>query len=115
MADYTYTKDPVNIDKLEQEIADEAFAVATLGSMVDGDQLTVSFDGSLTAGEEATLNAVVVNHAAPAVVAAPDYLCIKDGIDEPSGMVGCGALYVEGGALKFKFDSGNIVTLALDA
>ena len=52
MTDYNYTKSPVNIDKLEQEIADESFGVSVTGTTLDDDDLTISFDGSLTTGEE---------------------------------------------------------------
>lgn len=116
MSDYTFTKDPVHIDSLEQEIGDEAFAVDLLGSIVDGDQLTVSFDGSLTSGEEATLNAVVVNHSAPAPKPGVTSIVLKDGVDEPATLTDGVQLYVDvaDGNLKVKFGDGHTVTLALD-
>jgi hypothetical protein len=117
MSDYSFTKSDVNIDRLEQEIADEALAYSVTQSVLRGDQLSISFDGTLSEGNEATLSAVVANHAAPAQLIGSDMLELKDGVDAPTNdSSGSVRIFVDvtDGNLKVRFGDGHTVTLALD-
>lgn len=115
MADYNYTISPLRIDALEQEIADAALAANLTGTVAKGDQVTISFDAALSAGDEATLTAVVVNHTAPPPKPGDTVCLLKDGVDDPAVVANGAQIYVEGGYLKVKFGSGNVVSLAQDA
>lgn len=115
---YNFTKSSVSIDAIEQEIGDEGFSQAINGSgwnESDG-SLTLCFEAQLTEGEEATLNAVVVNHTAPSGKPGETCLLLKDGVDEPAALTDGAQLYVDGvtGNLMVKFGDGHTVTIAVD-
>lgn len=63
MADYVYTKTPVAVDRLANEIAISAIVTALNNCSTLGAQLTVVMRDTLSAGDETILNEIVSAHA----------------------------------------------------
>lgn len=115
MADYNYTQSGIVLDSLEQQIADQSFAVNLTGCVYAGNDLTVSFDGSLTAGEETTLGGLVSSFSDTSKPGYPSFL-LKDGVDEPATQSNGAQIYVDAadGDLKIKFGDGTVKTIVTD-
>lgn len=112
----TYTIDPVVIDSLEQEVNDATISVGITGSTAIGNQVTIYFDGELTAGDITALDAVAVAHSGSGGKPGVTSVNLKDGVGEPATVTDCAAIYVDvaDGDLKIKFGDGTVKTITTD-
>lgn len=62
VTEYSYTKTPVAVDRLTQEISDSAITVALDHINLFGNDLDIFFKAALTEGEEAILDSLVDAH-----------------------------------------------------
>ena len=113
----TYTIDPVNIDSLEQEVNDETISVGLIGSTAVGDQVTIYFDGELTAGDITALDAVAVAHDGSGGKPGITSVGLKDGVGVPATVTDCASIFVDiaDGDLKIKFGDGTVKTITTDS
>lgn len=115
MATYEYTMEEVRVDDLEQKIADEAYSVSLLSTIVrGGTDVTLEFDGALTSGEEDALDALIAAYEVAPAKPGDVVAKLKDGVDAPSTITDCAQLYVDvaDGKLKVKFGDGTVVVVA---
>lgn len=69
--DYNYTKSPVAVDRLEQEIRSSAILTALNHATTLGTALTVTMRDVLSSGDQAALDALVSAHTGVPLVFAP--------------------------------------------
>lgn len=116
MHNYTYTKSaPLNLDAIEQQIKDESLGEVLCGSVLDDDQLTICFEGELTAGDKTTLDGVIAAYTWVPPVPAVDAAALKDGVDPLPTIPGMVGIYVDvnDGQLKAKNSNGDVVVIAV--
>jgi hypothetical protein len=84
MSVYVYTKTPVSLDRLIQEINQSSIIVALdlSETSVLGDQLTISFKSELSVGEVSTLDTLVANHSGEPLPVVPDLVDLDIPKDE---------------------------------
>lgn len=63
MTEYSYTKSPLNIDRLTLEIRSSSIVTALDHMSSLGDALAINFKADLSAGDQTTLNTLVTNHS----------------------------------------------------
>lgn len=77
---YVYTKTPVSLERLIQEIEQSSITVALdiPGTSAFGDQLTVAFKAELSQSEEETLDDLVANHTGESLDPIPSVVNIEN-------------------------------------
>jgi len=63
MTTYTYTKTPVALDRLTDEIRTSSITIALDNMTLLGDQLSITFKADLSTEEKSTLDTIVANHS----------------------------------------------------
>lgn len=82
--DYNYTKTPVAVDRLEQEIQSSAIVIALRHITTLGSALTITMADTLSGGDETILNGIVTAHTG-VLLAIPDPVVTLSGPKDPDG------------------------------
>lgn len=82
--DYNYTKTPVAVDRLEQEIQSSAIVIALRHITTLGSGLTITMADTLSGGDETILNGIVTAHTG-VLLAIPDPVVTLSGPKDPDG------------------------------
>lgn len=60
---YTYTKSPVDAERLEHEVIESSITIAIVSvSIVDGNNISIKFKAALSVDEESVLQSIINNH-----------------------------------------------------
>lgn len=116
ITEYPYTKSPVNIDDLQQEINDAGIGAGLVGCRLSGDDLRVVFDPALSTQDELVLDGVVAAHEGIAPAPGARAVLLQEGVKDAVPVPGSAQMFVDAtGRLRITFSDGSSAVVSTTA